>query len=69
MPRRSSASTSPTSASAASARSRAAVGATQREVIAVWEFVKSNLNPYPTAAFTAAVSGDSLARRSSAPTS
>ena len=36
----------------------AAVGATQREVIAVWEFVKGNLNPYPTAAFTAAVSGD-----------
>ncbi|MFP5354771.1 MAG: hypothetical protein ACLGIK_06390, partial [Gemmatimonadota bacterium] len=25
----------------------------------VWEFVKANLNPYPTAAFTAAVSGDS----------
>jgi RNA polymerase sigma-54 factor len=38
-----------------------AVGATQREVIAVWEFVKANLNPYPTAAFTAAVS-DSGAR-------
>jgi RNA polymerase sigma-54 factor len=37
----------------------AAVGATQREVIAVWEFVKSNLNPYPTAAFTAAVNGGS----------
>jgi RNA polymerase sigma-54 factor len=37
----------------------AAVGATQREVVMVWEFVKSNLNPYPTAAFTAAVSGDS----------
>ncbi len=37
----------------------ASVGATQREVITVWEFVKSNLNPYPTAAFTAAVSGDS----------
>ena len=36
----------------------AAVGATQREVVAVWEFVKANLNPYPTAAFTAAVSGD-----------
>ena len=36
----------------------AAVGASQREVVAVWEFVKSNLNPYPTAAFTAAVSGD-----------
>ena len=37
----------------------AAVGGTQRDVITVWEFVKSNLNPYPTAAFTAAVSGDS----------
>ena len=35
-----------------------AVGATQREVVAVWEFVKANLNPYPTSAFTAAVSGD-----------
>ncbi|MCV0403021.1 MAG: RNA polymerase factor sigma-54 [Chloroflexi bacterium] len=37
----------------------AAVGATQRQVTTVWEFVKANLNPYPTAAFTAAVSGDS----------
>jgi RNA polymerase sigma-54 factor len=37
----------------------AAIGATQREVIAVWEFVKANLNPYPTAAFTAAVSDPS----------
>ena len=35
------------------------VGCTQREVMAVWEFVKGNLNPYPTAAFTAAVSGGS----------
>lgn len=35
------------------------IGCTQRDVIAVWEFVKANLNPYPTAAFTAAVSGDS----------
>ena len=26
-------------------------------VVATWEFVKSNLNPYPTSAFTAAVSG------------
>ena len=34
------------------------IGATQRDVIAVWEFVKANLNPYPTSAFTAAVSGD-----------
>jgi RNA polymerase sigma-54 factor len=37
----------------------AAVGATQREVVAAWEFVKANLNPYPTAAFTAAVSDES----------
>ncbi len=37
----------------------AAVGVGQREVVAVWEFVKGNLNPYPTSAFTAAVSGDS----------
>ncbi|HUH17019.1 MAG TPA: RNA polymerase factor sigma-54 [Methylomirabilota bacterium] len=36
-----------------------AIGAGQRDVIAVWEFLKGNLNPYPTAAFTAAVSGDS----------
>ena len=36
----------------------AAVGCTQKEVIAVWEFVKANLNPYPTAAFTAALTGD-----------
>jgi RNA polymerase sigma-54 factor len=36
----------------------ASVGCTQREVTAVWEFVKTNLNPYPTAAFTAAISGD-----------
>ncbi len=35
-----------------------ALGCSQKEVIAVWEFVKVNLNPYPTAAFTAAVSGD-----------
>jgi RNA polymerase sigma-54 factor len=35
-----------------------AIGATQREVTAVWEFVKANLNPYPTSAFTAAVSGE-----------
>jgi len=36
----------------------AALGTTQREIVAVWEFVKSNLNPYPTAAFTAAVTGE-----------
>lgn len=28
-------------------------------VLGTWEFVKSNLNPYPTSAFTAAVSGGS----------
>ena len=27
----------------------------QREVMAAWEFVKANLHPYPTAAFSAAV--------------
>ncbi len=37
----------------------AAIGATQREVMDVWDFVKANLNPYPTAAFTAAVSDES----------
>ncbi len=36
----------------------ASVGCSQREVLAVWEFLKTNLNPYPTAAFTAAVSPD-----------
>lgn len=36
----------------------AAIGATSRDVVEVWEFVKANLNPYPTNAFTAAVSGD-----------
>ena len=35
----------------------AALGCDQATVIATWEFVKANLNPYPTAAFTAAVSG------------
>jgi RNA polymerase sigma-54 factor len=34
----------------------ATIGCSQREVVAVWEFVKANLNPYPTSAFTAAVS-------------
>jgi RNA polymerase sigma-54 factor len=38
-----------------------AIGCSQREVVAVWEFVKANLNPYPTAAFTAAVT-DGAAR-------
>jgi RNA polymerase sigma-54 factor len=36
-----------------------ALGVEPRRVIATWEFVKANLNPYPTAAFTAAVSDDS----------
>ena len=36
----------------------AVVGGSQRDVVAVWEFVKGNLNPYPTAAFTAAISPD-----------
>ena len=36
----------------------ASIGASQREVVAVWEFVKANLNPYPASAFTAAISGD-----------
>lgn len=35
-----------------------AVGCTQRQVVEVWEFIKANLNPYPTSAFTAAVSSD-----------
>jgi RNA polymerase sigma-54 factor len=36
----------------------AAIGTDQASVVATWEFVKANLNPYPTAAFTAAVSGN-----------
>jgi RNA polymerase sigma-54 factor len=35
------------------------LGVGQRDVVATWEFVKANLNPYPTSAFTASVSGDS----------
>ncbi len=35
----------------------AAIGTDQASVISTWEFVKANLNPYPTSAFTAAVSG------------
>jgi RNA polymerase sigma-54 factor len=35
----------------------AALGTTSAEVLAAWEFVKVNLHPYPTAAFSAAVSG------------
>jgi RNA polymerase sigma-54 factor len=34
-----------------------ALGVDTDEVVACWEFVKSNLNPYPTSAFTAAVTG------------
>jgi len=34
------------------------LGVSQREVIATWEFIKANLNPYPSSAFTAAVSTD-----------
>jgi RNA polymerase sigma-54 factor len=34
-----------------------ALGVDADEVVACWEFVKSNLNPYPTSAFTAAVTG------------
>lgn len=34
-----------------------ALGVGTDDVIATWEFVKTNLNPYPTAAFTAAVTG------------
>jgi RNA polymerase sigma-54 factor len=38
------------------------LGVTQDEVIAAWEFVKVNLHPYPTSAFSAAVSGGSTNR-------
>ncbi|HET8572109.1 MAG TPA: RNA polymerase factor sigma-54 [Candidatus Limnocylindria bacterium] len=34
-----------------------ALGVDTDAVIGTWEFVKSNLNPYPTSAFTAAVTG------------
>jgi RNA polymerase sigma-54 factor len=34
------------------------LGVNQRDVIASWEFIKANLNPYPASAFIAAVSGD-----------
>ncbi len=34
-----------------------ALGVSSNAVVEAWEFVKSNLNPYPTSAFTAAVSG------------
>ena len=35
-----------------------AVGTSVDEVVAIWEFVKGNLNPYPASAFTAAVTGN-----------
>jgi RNA polymerase sigma-54 factor len=38
------------------------LGVSQDEVIAAWEFVKVNLHPYPTSAFSAAVSGGSTNR-------
>ena len=56
-PRRSSASISPSWGSGSSATWRWRWAWTRRSVIATWEFVKANLNPYPTAAFTAAISG------------
>ncbi len=36
----------------------AALDTTSAEVLAAWEFVKVNLHPYPTAAFSAAVGGE-----------
>lgn len=39
-----------------------ALGAPTSEVMATWEFVKSNLNPYPAAAFHAAINGGSPSR-------
>jgi RNA polymerase sigma-54 factor len=39
-----------------------ALGVRQDEVIAAWEFVKVNLHPYPTSAFSAAVDGGSQGR-------
>lgn len=35
-----------------------AIGVSEEEVIAAWEFVKTNLHPYPASAFVAATSGD-----------
>ncbi|MGI8872421.1 MAG: RNA polymerase factor sigma-54 [Candidatus Limnocylindria bacterium] len=35
-----------------------AVGTSVDQVLAIWEFVKTNLNPYPASAFTAAVTGN-----------
>ena len=39
-----------------------ALGTTQEAVIAAWEFVKANLHPYPTAAFSAALGAGSSGR-------
>jgi RNA polymerase sigma-54 factor len=39
----------------------AALGVSSQEVVAAWEFVKSNLHPYPAAAFHVATSGSSRA--------
>jgi RNA polymerase sigma-54 factor len=39
-----------------------ALGVTQDDVIAAWEFVKVNLHPYPTSAFSAAVDAGSQGR-------
>ena len=39
----------------------AALGVSSHEVVAAWEFVKSNLHPYPAAAFHVATSGSSRA--------
>ncbi|HET6380942.1 MAG TPA: RNA polymerase factor sigma-54 [candidate division Zixibacteria bacterium] len=36
-----------------------ALGTTQDAVMAAWEFIKVNLHPYPTSAFTEAVAGNS----------
>jgi RNA polymerase sigma-54 factor len=39
----------------------AALGVSSQEVVAAWEFVKSNLHPYPAAAFHVATAGSSRA--------
>jgi RNA polymerase sigma-54 factor len=39
-----------------------ALGTTQEAVIAAWEFVKANLHPYPTSAFSAAIGEGSSGR-------
>ncbi|MGZ6256525.1 MAG: RNA polymerase factor sigma-54, partial [Candidatus Limnocylindria bacterium] len=35
-----------------------ALGTNEEEVVAAWEFIKTNLHPYPASAFVAATSGD-----------